>query len=1783
MTQRNTTSLLTALIAAILAASCGGDDPVEPMTPTTVAVSQTSATFESLEETVQLTATVKNQHGQVMSGVAVTWTSSAPATATVDTSGLVTAVANGTAAVTATAGSASGTAAITVAQVPVGVAIAPDSLDFAAIDDTARVEATFVDANGHALADAGAEWVSADPAVATVDASGLVTAVGNGAAAVTATAGSVSGTSAVTVDQVPVGVAIVPATVNLGAIGDTVRVGAAFVDANGHALADAGAEWASADPAVATVDTSGLVTAVANGTAAVTATAGEVSGTASVTVDQVAAKVVVDPATDTLMTSGDTLRLWADALDSNGNAVAGAVFAWASTDTLVAVVDDEGLVTGVSAGEVEVTATSEGSTGRARLTVAAPVPTTVAISPDTVAFSALGQTARLAAEVRDQVGRVMEGEPVAWSSGDTLVATVDSAGLVTAMRTGATTVGATAGSASATAVVTVTQSAGRVVVSPPAATIALGDTLRLTAEAFDENGYAVADAEFDWTSSDLSVAQVDGQGLVTGVAEGRTTVTAVADGARAASEITVENPDRAALVAFYNATDGPNWVDNTNWLTDAPLGEWYGVTTDASGRVVGIRLMGRWDGGWVPHGLSGAIPPELGSLSNLTSLVLSHNALSGVIPPELGELSNLRRLELSENYLSGEIPGEMGKLLNLGFLGLRSNNLTGVVPGEIRGLANLWALDLNENSLTGQIPTWLRELSNLKSLYLGGNNLTGEIPAWLGELSSLVQLHLGGNNLTGEIPPELASLANLRDLYLYGNALTGKIPSELGGLSNLRHLLLGDNDGILGPIPFELGRLENLEALGLGGTDLGALPITFVNLHITRIFQECDNDNGICAPGTSEFAVWREGLEDGDRLAFCNAADHATLTHFYELTGGGGWTDSEGWLSGPGLKEWHGVEADSLGRVTALDLSHNGLSGSLPAGIANFSELTSLRIDGNDLGGRLPLGLTALDLDEFHYDGTDLCEPNDAEFRSWLEGIPSHRGTSRQCPPLTEREALAALYESMGGPSWRKNGGWLTGARLGSWHGVSVDAQGQVVGLNLSWNNLSGTLPPELGGLSNLRWLHLGGGSLSGEIPEWLVGLSNLRRLTISYNDFSGEIPAWLGQLPNLISLDLRSNDLTGTIPPELGGLTNMRSLDLGSNELAGGIPAQLDGLSNLVFLNLSYNDLSGSIPPELGNLSSLRYLFLHSNDLSGAIPPELGNLADLERMLSGQNDLSGPIPPTFGGLASLIELELSHNPGLAGAIPAGMSDLALESLIASGTNLCVPREPAFEEWLATIPRRRIAVCGEPPAAYLVQAVQSRAHPVPLVAGEDALLRVFVTGAMETAEGIPEVRARFFLNGAARHVVDIPRSPTPIPTEVDEGDLAMSANAEIPGHLVRPGLEMVVEIDPGGVLDASLGVPRRIPQDGRLAVEVREMPVLDLTVIPFLWRSDPDSAIIGLVEGMAADPEGHALLEDTHVLLPVGDIDVTARAPVASTSNSVFDLLAQTEAIRVLEGGGGHYKGMMSGGFAVWGGVAHLGGRSSVSGPNSGTIAHELGHNMGLRHAPCGGAGGPDPSFPYPDGTIGAWGYDFRSGLLVSAARRDHMTYCDPTWTSDYHFTNALSHRLSDEGASAAALAASPARSLLLWGGVDTTGTPFLNPAFVAAAPPTLPDSAGAYTVTGRDARGGELFSLNFTMPEVADGDGGSSFVFALPVRQEWEANLATVTLSGPNGTVTLDGDTDNPMAILRDPVTGQVRGFLRDLPPQTQAAMDAAERAIEPGLQVLFSRGIPDPTEWRR
>ncbi len=369
-----------ALAGMIWAFGCGDGateptpPPPDPPRPTTATVTPGTAQLTALGASVQFAAQVLDQNGQAMSGTPVSWTSSDASVATVDASGLVTAAGNGTATITATAGSVSGTATVIVAQEVGSVTVTPAADTLVAFGDTARLSAEAFDANGHTVEGAELSWASDDDAVATVDPSGLVTAAGNGTATITATAGSVSGTATVTVAQEVGSVTVTPAADTLVAFGDMARLSAEACDANGHTVEGAELSWASDDDAVATVDPSGLVTAASNGTATITATAGSVSGTATVTVAQKVESVTVTPAADTLVAFGGTARLSAEAFDANSHTVEGAEFSWTSSDTRVATVDASGLVTAGDAGEAVVTATSSGVSGHADLAVVSPAP-----------------------------------------------------------------------------------------------------------------------------------------------------------------------------------------------------------------------------------------------------------------------------------------------------------------------------------------------------------------------------------------------------------------------------------------------------------------------------------------------------------------------------------------------------------------------------------------------------------------------------------------------------------------------------------------------------------------------------------------------------------------------------------------------------------------------------------------------------------------------------------------------------------------------------------------------------------------------------------------------------------------------------------------------------------------------------------------------------------------------------------------------------------------------------------------------------------------------------------------------------------------------------------------------------------------------------------------------------------------------------------------------------------------------------------------------------------------
>ena len=1103
-------SLIVAALTGTL--SCGGDGstdptpqppPPPPPTPppvaTSLTVSPATAALDAVGSTVQLSAEVLDQRGRAMPGATVAWSSGDESVATVDASGLATAVGDGQAVIAAASGSAVGSATVTVAQAVAAVSVSPATASLE-VGDTLRLSAEATDANGHAVAGAAFSWSSADESVATVDDAGLVTAVAEGEAAVTATSGSASGSAAVSVSPPPVPpepVGTMPDQTLTSGQTATVDASEYFSDPDGGDLSYAAS---SSDSAVATAEVSGsevTVTGTGSGTATVTVTATDPDGLSA----EQSFGVVVSHGVEEDFESEASLNDW-EAANAEIAVTDGALAITNQTEgrlglakrrempslsewtiqarmgrttrrarpgvvsltghgrfTAVRLVlrtlDDEdrdrgrGRVADVSGADSSRNyefAVFDGGAGEwVLLTNLSGNSESVSEEPgeftdiefgheggDFVGYAGPSGTVDELFRV-DLADARVDGVPLSEIVSDVTGLWLANQGPVgsTALHDRVRVTGSESDATppneteiedapdEATRSTTAAAPVASVTVTPATGTLLVGDTLRLSAEAYDANGRVVAGAEFSWSSNNEAAATVDASGLVTGVAEGAATITATTGSVQGSSGITVakpgSSPDRAALVALYEATDGPNWVNSENWLTDTPLSTWYGVETDASGHVVGLDLSGEaWDS---RHGLSGPIPVELGSLASLERLNLSFNLLSGPILPELGDLASLRVLDLSWNDLSGAIPPELGNLASLEHFALEATNLSGSIPPELGNLASLEYLNLGRTGLSGPIPPEVWNLTNLNVLIL--------------------QVYDGG-----AVPPEIGNLANLKKLHLC--CVPSSIPSEIGNLASLESLYLAYVSASIGP---EIENLTSLRELTLAFEQQSSIPPELGNL--------------------------------------------PNLEHL------------------------------ALGNV----------AGPIPPELGNLANL--------------------------------------------------------------ER-------------------------------------------LHLSWNDLSGAIPPELGNLANLEHLDLANNGLSGAIPPELGDLVSLTVLELADNDLTGPIPPELGNLANLEHLDFENNGLSGAIPPELGDLVSLTVLELADNDLTGPIPPELGNLANLEWLNLTLNELSGPIPPELGNLASLEVLSLWGNEVSGPIPSELGNLGKLTWLRVDFNDLTGRLPE------SLLKLKLS-------------------------------------------------------------------------------------------------------------------------------------------------------------------------------------------------------------------------------------------------------------------------------------------------------------------------------------------------------------------------------------------------------------------------------------------------------------------------------------------------------------------------------------------------------------
>ncbi|XWS10439.1 hypothetical protein CRYUN_Cryun39dG0078400 [Craigia yunnanensis] len=723
--------------------------------------------------------------------------------------------------------------------------------------------------------------------------------------------------------------------------------------------------------------------------------------------------------------------------------------------------------------------------------------------------------------------------------------------------------------------------------------------------------------------------------------------------------------DQLALLALKSHfISDPENLLATNWSTATSVCNWIGVNCGSRHqRVTTLNLFGM--------NLSGTLPPHLGNLTFLARLRIGNNSFHGSLPIELANLRRLKSLSLINNNFNGEIPSWFGSFAELQNLSLNGNNFMGVIPSCLCSLSKLELLSLYQNNIRGQIPVAIGNLSSLKWLFLGYNQLSGSIPFSVFSISSLVHISLSDNqligsipsiqpnisslerigltfnNLTGHIPPNIFDhLPKLKGLYLSGNQLSGRIPmslfkcqeleelslsfnylqgivpGEIGNLSTLKILYLGDNH-FKGKIPPHIGDLLNLEELALPNCHLiGPIPSVIGNLTFLRILDFSNNNLTGQIPLQFGNLPKLEGLYLGNNrisgiIPPC-IFNSSTVT-----------------IIDLGLNLLSGYLPSTIGlwlpKLEYLEFGGNELNGSIPVSISNASQLTILSFAVNSFSGYIPIDLGNLrNLQWINLERNNLASTplsSELSFLSSMENCNHLRSLSFNSNPLISGK----LPVSIGNLSVQQFAGFGC--------------------------NIKGSIPEEIGNLSNLIDLDLDNNEFIGSIPITIGRLRNLQSLSLQGNKLEGSFPTELCNLKSLGFLYFTGNKLAGPIPTCLGDLVSLRYLYLGSNKFTNSIPSTLTRLTDILQLNLSSNSLSGTLPTNIGKWKVVTSIDFSQNQLSGEISKSIGDLIDLTNFSLSGNKFQGSIPESFGSLIGLQVLDLSSN-NFSGTIPKSLEKL---------------------------------------------------------------------------------------------------------------------------------------------------------------------------------------------------------------------------------------------------------------------------------------------------------------------------------------------------------------------------------------------------------------------------------------------------------------------------------------------------------------------------------------------
>nr|XP_043620168.1 receptor-like protein EIX1 [Erigeron canadensis] len=692
----------------------------------------------------------------------------------------------------------------------------------------------------------------------------------------------------------------------------------------------------------------------------------------------------------------------------------------------------------------------------------------------------------------------------------------------------------------------------------------------------------------------------------------------------------------------------------------------------------------------------GSFPPDM-KLCNLSFLDLSANRFEGDLLNFMGNtsdcmLNSLKYLNLGYNQFNGSIPIKFMEMKKLEHLLLLVNEFSGPIPSSRGGVSCLRELDFFYNQLNGTIPASLGRISTMEKIDLSANQLSGNMPASIGLLSRLERLDLSVNQLSGNIPASFGLLSRLEKLDLFMNQLSGNIPESIGLLPRVKKLRFNDNR-LSGNIPTSFGQLSTLESLDVSNNSLvGVLSeVHFSKMNNLSVLAL--SSNSLSFTVSSQWEPPFQLLEfDGD---FCNIGPHfpnwlQTQKNLQTLN-----------LSNSNIKdtipEW--FEDICLSSISNLDLSHNQISGKLPA-FHGSGPLSLLKMNSNKFEGSLtsfPSNVMILDLSDNllsgHVPQINATMNPDLNILSLAKNhftgsVPIHFCNlfSIKILDLSQNKFSGRLPSCLGNLSSLR----VIDVTNNMLSGIVPDSLGfltQLKSLHLHNNKFQGNLPFSFQNLTELVTLDLGYNSFTGIIPSWNVeNLPNLRILNLQLNKFTGKVPLQLCQLHALQHLNLAQNNISGTIPHCFGNLSGMMTNQVNSgytidyydeNIMASTKGKQLVYTKTIQFftsLDLSSNNFVGEIPNVLMNLVGLKNLNLSRNLLDGQIPMSIGNLNQLESLDFSMNKLSGQIPQSLSSLNFLGYLNLSFN-NLSGAIPIGnqLQTLVDPSIYEGNYGLCGP------------------------------------------------------------------------------------------------------------------------------------------------------------------------------------------------------------------------------------------------------------------------------------------------------------------------------------------------------------------------------------------------------------------------------------------------------------------------------------------------------------------------------